>query len=67
MKHYHKLDLVAIILLLIGGICWGLIGLFNFDLVTSVLGMAVARIVFVLVGLAALYRIIMWVRAKAGK
>ena len=47
-------------LLIIGGINWGLVGLFQFDLVAAVFGgqdAALARIVYILVGLAALYAI----------
>jgi uncharacterized protein len=49
----HK---VAWILLFIGGINWGLVGAFEFDLVARLLGAwpIVLRIVYVLVGLAAL-------------
>ncbi len=51
------LSLVALILVIIGGLNWGLYGLFNFDLVDFVLGSIpiLAKIVYVLVGLSALY------------
>lgn len=47
---------VSYILLLIGGLNWGLVGLFQFDLVEKVLGdMTMAsRLVYVLVGISAL-------------
>lgn len=47
--------MVAWALLLIGGLNWGLVGLFGFDLVDWLLGSwpIVARIVYVLVGLSA--------------
>ena len=67
MKHHHTIDLIAFILLLIGGLNWGLVGLFDFDLVGSIFGMMLGRIIFVLVGLAAVYRIVMWVRSKSMK
>lgn len=49
----HK---IAALLLFIGGINWGLIGAFNYDLVNAILGgyPSVLRIVYVLVGLSAL-------------
>jgi len=47
---------VALILLIIGGLNWALVGLFGFDLVAAIFGnMTVpSRVVYVLVGLAAL-------------
>lgn len=44
---------IAYILVLIGGICWGLAGLFNFYLVTGLLGEVLGRIVYILVGVSA--------------
>jgi uncharacterized membrane protein YuzA (DUF378 family) len=44
-------------LLVIGGLNWGLVGLFNFDLVAAIFGVLspASRIVYVLVGIAAAY------------
>ncbi len=67
MKHCHTLDLIAVILLLIGGINLGLVGLFNFDLVGAIFGEVISRILYVLIGISAVYRIICWVRCKAAK
>jgi uncharacterized protein len=57
-----NLDLVATILLVVGGLNWGLVGAANFDLVAAIFGpmSPLSRIVYVLVGLAALYRILQW-------
>jgi uncharacterized membrane protein YuzA (DUF378 family) len=54
------LDWVALILAIVGGLNWGLVGLFNFDLVAALFGPGslAARAVYVLVGLAAVYLII---------
>ena len=51
------IDLVAVVLVVIGGLNWGLVGLFSFDLVQAILGGVpiLARLVYILVGLAALY------------
>lgn len=51
------LDWIAFILLVIGGLNWGLVGLFEFDLVAAIFGemSAISRLVYILVGLAALY------------
>jgi uncharacterized protein len=48
---------IALTLLIIGGINWLLVGLFNFDLVAAIFGRGstLARAVYVLVGLCALY------------
>ena len=46
---------IALALTIIGGINWGLVGLFNFDLVAAILGpmSTAARAVYVVVGIAA--------------
>lgn len=64
MKNLHTLNVIAVVLLLIGGLNWGLIGLFNTDLVGMIFGDAISRIIFVLIGIAALYRIVCWARCK---
>ncbi len=64
MKNYHVLDLIAVILLLVGGLNWGLVGLFKLNLVSSIFGEALGRIIFVLVGAAAVYRIVVWARSR---
>lgn len=57
MNKLKGLDWVAIILVIIGGLNWGLVGFFNFDLVKVIFGnmTTIARIVYVLVGLSAVY------------
>jgi len=57
------LDVVVAILLVVGGLNWGLVGLFKFDLVATLFsgqGAALSRIVYSLVGLAAVYQGFMW-------
>lgn len=46
---------IALILLVVGGLNWGLVGLLKFDLVATIFGemSALARIVYVVVGLSA--------------
>ena len=48
---------IALILLIIGGLNWGLIGIFQWDLVAAIFGglSVVARIIYTLVGLSAIY------------
>jgi uncharacterized protein len=58
-----KLDLLAAVLLIVGGLNWGLVAIAEFDLVAELVGLefgetnAVSRIVYGLVGLAAVYGI----------
>ena len=50
------IDKIALILMIIGGLNWGLIGIFKLDLVALLCGGqtgAISRIVYTLVGLAA--------------
>ena len=67
MKKNSTLDLIAVILLLIGGLNWGFIGFFDYNLILDIFGMGIARIIFILVGLSALYRIVIWARAKGSR
>ncbi len=55
-------DMIAWILLIIGGLNWGLVGVANFDLVATIFGAGspLASIVYGLVGVAAIYAICRW-------
>jgi uncharacterized membrane protein YuzA (DUF378 family) len=59
MKGMKTLDVVVWTLLAIGGLNWGLVGVFNFDLVAAIFGdmSILSRIVYTLVGLSAVYDI----------
>ncbi len=59
MNVMHK---VAMIILLIGGINWGLVGIFNFDLFAAISGdmSALSRLIYVIVGVSAIYLGIQW-------
>jgi uncharacterized membrane protein YuzA (DUF378 family) len=62
-KNMKTLDLIGLVLIVVGGLNWGLVGLAKFDLVAALLGgpeAALARLVYTLVGLAALLRILRW-------
>jgi uncharacterized protein len=54
---FNGLDWIAQILLIIGGVNWGLVGLFDLDLVAMLFGQGslISRIVYILVGLSALW------------
>ena len=58
-----KLDVLAAALLVIGGLNWGLVAVAQFDLVAWLVGLdfgqtnAVSRVIYGLVGVAAIYQI----------
>jgi len=56
-----KLDLIVGVLLIIGGLNWGLIGLFDLNVAAAIFGemSVLTRLIYVIVGLAALYDVIM--------
>lgn len=61
------LNIVAMILVIIGAINWGLIGFFQFDLVAAIFGgqsAVVSRIIYALVGLAGLWCIMLVPRVR---
>lgn len=49
------LKIISLILVIVGGLNWGLVGLFDFNLVSTIFGdaTAISRVVYILVGLAA--------------
>ena len=55
----NSMDYITMILVIIGGLNWGLVGVFNFDLVQAIFGSVpvVANIVYTLVGISAVYMI----------
>ncbi|MEG1002602.1 DUF378 domain-containing protein [Clostridium sp.] len=60
------LDTVALLLVIIGAVNWGLIGFFGFDLVATLFGdmSTLSRIVYSLVGIAGLYSISFFAKSK---
>jgi len=60
------LNILTLLLVVIGGINWGLVGLFQYDLVATLFGGqagVIARIVYTLVGLSALWQLVPLVAA----
>ena len=54
-------NLITLVLVIVGGLNWGLVGAFGFDLVAALSGgqdALLARIVYVLVGLSAVWQIV---------
>ena len=55
------LDWTVWTLVIVGGINWGLVGFFKYDLVAAIFGgstVIVARIIYVLIGLSAIYLLV---------
>jgi uncharacterized membrane protein YuzA (DUF378 family) len=62
------LNLITLLLVIVGGINWLLVGAFQFDLVAAIFGgqdAVLARIVYLLVGLSALYQLVPLFRAMS--
>lgn len=57
MKKQSGVGALMLVLLIVGGLNWGLVGLLGFDLVATIFGdmSLLSRIVYSLVGLAAVY------------
>lgn len=57
-----SLNTVAMVLLIVGGLNWGLVGIADFDLVTTLFGVGtmLTKVVYILVGLSALYSLTMF-------
>lgn len=70
MKKPNALDMIMFVLLVVGGLNWGLVGFFDWDLVAAISGdaSAIARVVYALVGIAAVYHLVMMPRnMKSGQ
>jgi uncharacterized membrane protein YuzA (DUF378 family) len=54
------LNTITLVLLIVGGLNWGLVGLFGFDLVAAIFGemSPLSRVVYTLVGASALWQLI---------
>lgn len=54
------LNLTTLTLIVVGGLNWGFVGLFDFDLVAALFGAGsiLSRTVYVLVGLSALWQLV---------
>lgn len=61
-----RIDVIAAVLLVVGGLNWALVGAARFDLVAAVFGMhfgetsALSSVVYLLVGLSAVYQAVQW-------
>jgi uncharacterized membrane protein YuzA (DUF378 family) len=56
MKNLHALDWIVIVLMIIGGLNWGILGIFDVNVVASIFGEGIiSRIIYILVGISAVY------------
>lgn len=69
MYKLSLIDKISFLLILIGAINWGLVGLFNFNLVNSIFNFVplVERLIYILVGLAALNSMLFIKKSKYSK
>jgi uncharacterized membrane protein YuzA (DUF378 family) len=60
-----SLNLITLVLVIVGGVNWGLVGLLGFDLVATIFGVgsALSRIVYILVGVSAVWQLVPLVSA----
>jgi uncharacterized membrane protein YuzA (DUF378 family) len=70
----RAINMITLLLIIIGGLNWGLVGLFDFDLVSAIFGNGaaetatsspLARVVYILVALSALWQIGVLARAAS--
>jgi uncharacterized membrane protein YuzA (DUF378 family) len=65
MKDLELYERIAYILVLVGGVNWGLVGLFNINIVQAILGTGfLARLIYVIIGVGAGYLIYTYVKKK---
>jgi uncharacterized protein len=60
-KTMKALNAIALVLIIVGGLNWGLVGLFDFNLVAAIFGTDTwfTNLVYILVGLAAIYSFVL--------
>lgn len=61
------LNLVTLLLTIVGGLNWGLVGLFSFNLVSAIFGVdtLLSNLVYIVVGASALYQFVPFSRAMS--
>ena len=63
----NAIDSIALVLMIVGGVNWWLVGLFDIDLVASIFEQmtTASRVVYAVVGMTALYGIVLAIRQAA--
>jgi uncharacterized protein len=65
IKLMKNIETLFMILLIVGGINWGLVGAFNYNLVTTLLGDGtMTKVIYGLVGVSALYQVMQYLKAR---
>lgn len=67
MYKFNLFDKISLILIIIGAINWGLLGLFNLNLVGAIFGEPanfVSRLIYILVGVSGVYLILLLARIR---
>ncbi|WP_027623491.1 DUF378 domain-containing protein [Clostridium lundense] len=67
MYKFNLFDKISLILVIIGAVNWGLLGLFNFNLVSGIFGEPanfVSRLIYILVGVSGTYLILLLLKIK---
>lgn len=61
------LNLVTLLLIIIGGLNWGLVGIAGIDLVAEIFGAGstLARVVYIVIGLSAVWQLVLLIKRKA--
>lgn len=67
MKRFTWFDWLALTLVIIGALNWGLVGFFNYNLVNQLFGSALGRVIYSIVGLTGLYTIFLGLSKIAEK
>ena len=68
-SRFNALDWIAQLLLIVGGINWGLVGLFDLDLVAALFGpgSGISRIIYILVGVSALWGLALFRHSRGSR
>ena len=60
-----RIDVIAVVLILLGALNWGLVGLFRVDLVAAVFGTTLlSTVLYVMIGLAGVFEVVQWQAIK---
>ncbi|MCL2827329.1 MAG: DUF378 domain-containing protein [Oscillospiraceae bacterium] len=62
------MDRIALILVIVGGLNWGSVGIFGFDIIAAIFGgqsAAISRVIYTLVGLGALWCVSLLFRERS--
>lgn len=64
----RAINVIALLLIIVGGINWGLVGFFDYNLVDALFGAGStgARVVYAVVGVAAVYKLLVAVFSRVG-